>query len=313
MAKGMFTQGVCLLTNGKTNIDDIESAFVGSDFEIVKKVPAQNDWRFGGPTLVIAYDPDVNGYAAIDVVDQRWPDSMGDPKKDSITFGAWSMGHFGPYAFPGGLERAAQHCYAWEKGPAVAHAHRGFIRMSYAFGAKDSDPIMPADYDALAELIFVTDIVLELFPVAGVLCYFNPNGEVLRDKGEFRAMRKMCKEQKKTPLPLWMNVRYFQANQRFSLMDSVGNAQLDLRDVEAIFPQGDIDPNDIDYYVRNVSQYLLGHELRDGDEIDGPGDTNLTWTIEVPEKAAAEPPRRVVRLYPKAHRREIRDALAAIR
>src|SRR5262245_20796090 len=143
MAKGFFTHSVCLLTDGSTTIDDIKEALEAKHVEIVKEAPPQKDWRFGGPTLVVVYLPEDNGYAAVDVVNQRWPDTMGDPKTDSKTFAAWSMGHFGPLTFPGNLARAAEHAWAWEGGRAMPGAHRGFIRirLSYAFGAKDDDPV----------------------------------------------------------------------------------------------------------------------------------------------------------------------------
>jgi hypothetical protein len=175
MAKGLFTQGVCLLTDGSTTIDDIKEALEAKDFEIVKEAQPQKDWRFGGPTLVVAYLPEDNGYAAVDVVNQRWPDTMGDLKTDSKTFAAWSMGHFGPLTFPGNLARAAEQAWAWEGGRAMPQAHRGFIRirLSYAFGAKDEDPVWPADYDPLAELLFVNQAVLAVLKAPGVLCYFS--------------------------------------------------------------------------------------------------------------------------------------------
>src|SRR5438034_3543744 len=124
MAKGLFTQGVCLLTNGQTTIDDVRSALEEKEFEIVKRAAPQKDWRFGGPTLVVAYLPEDNGYAAVDVVNQPWPDTMGDPKGDAKTFAAWSMGHFGPFAFPGALARAGEHAWAWQPGRTVAGAHQ---------------------------------------------------------------------------------------------------------------------------------------------------------------------------------------------
>ena len=162
MAKGCFTQGVCLLTNGQTAIDDIESALRQQGFEIVKESPAQENWPFGGPTLVVAFLPDVNGYAAVDVVNQRWPDSMGDPKSDSMTFAAWSMGHFGPFAFPGSLSRARQHARAWQPGQTISEDHNGFIRLriSYVFGANKDISVTPADYDPVAEMMFLSRAVL---------------------------------------------------------------------------------------------------------------------------------------------------------
>jgi hypothetical protein len=68
MAKGLFTQGVSLLTNGQTTLDNVKSALRRQGFDIFKEAPAQENWAFGGPTLVIAFRPDVNGYAAVDVV-----------------------------------------------------------------------------------------------------------------------------------------------------------------------------------------------------------------------------------------------------
>jgi hypothetical protein len=314
MAKGLFSQCFCVLTDGTTTVADLKAALQEKDFEIVKSAPAQKDWRFGGPTLVVAYEAEDNGYAAVDVVNHPWPDSMGDPKTDPATFGAWGTGHFGPFAFPGGLERAAQHSWSWPDGKRVVPGHRGFVRvrLSYSFGAKDQDPILPDDYSPLAELLFLTDLTLTLLKVRGVLCYFNPNGEVLRDRAGFRELRAACKKQDKIPLGLWMNVRFFNVNERLALMDTVGNAQLDLLDVEAVFPKAKYTPEAVDQYLRFVTLYLmsLDGEVQSDEEVDGPGDRTLSWTTEVLKQGASPPPRRVLRLYPKANRKEI-QALAA--
>lgn len=63
-----------------------------------------------------------------------------------------------------------------------------------------------------------------------------------------------------------------------------------------------------------MTHYLLDldHEIKTGDAIDGPGESNLSWTAEVLDEATSEPPRRVLRLYPKSNRKEVRAALAAI-
>ena len=148
----------------------------------------------------------------------------------------------------------------------------------------------------------------------GVLCYFNPNGEVLRDRATFREHWIECKKQEKIPLALWMNIRFVHVNDRFWFMDTVGNGQLDLQDVEAIFPKDKYQAGDIDYYLRNVTLYLmaLDRALKTGEEIDGPGESDLSWTMEVLDQGVIEPPRRVLRLYPKANSKEVREALSAV-
>jgi hypothetical protein len=316
MAKGFFTQGVSLLTNGKTALDDINSALRKEGFEIVKESPAQENWALGGPTLVVAFLPDVNGYVAVDVVNQPWPDSMGDPKSDSMTFAAWSMGHFGPFAFPGCLDRARQHAWAWQPGRTISEGHRGFIRLriSYVFGANKDALVMPADYEPVAEMMFLSRAAMALLKAPGVICYFNPNGEVLRDDAAFGEVWDACNQQQKMPL-LWMNIRFFNLSDKLGFMDTVGNGQLEIRDVEAVFPSAQYDPGDIDYYLRNVTHYLIGLDckMRSGEQIDGPGESNLSWTIEVLDQGVIEPPRRVLRLYPKASSKAVRTALSAVK
>jgi hypothetical protein len=316
MAKGMFTQGVCLLTNGQTTIEEIEAALQERDFAIVKRVPANDNWCFGGPSFVVAFVPDANGYASVDVVNQSWPDDMGNPKTDPLIFAAWSMGWFGPFAFPRSLARASQHAWAWQPGRTIAEGHRGFIRvqMSYCFGAKDDFPIMPNDYDPLAELSFLSRMALAILQIPSVICYFNPSGEVLRDRGGFDELWSKCKKLEKLPLPLWMNIRSFKLNEKLGFMDTVGNGQLDLSDIEAIFPMADYEAGEIDYYLRNVTHYLLDlkREIHTDESIDGPGETDLTWTTEAVDKGAIEPLRRVLRLYPKANRNTIQEALLAL-
>ena len=316
MAKGLYTQGACLLTNGQIRLDDIRSALQSHRIEIVRETPPSENWGFGGPGVILPFLPEVNGYSVVDVVDHPWPDLMGDPKTDVSTFGAWSMGCFGPLTFPGGLARARQHAWAWEAGRTVPEGHSGFVRIrtSYVFGTEDNAPVMPQHYDPLAELTFVNRVVLALFNVPGVICYFNPNGEVLSDYTRFQEIWKSCGQQEKIPLSLWVNIRFFNLNKELGFMDTVGNGQLEVGDVEAIYPSAKYQPGVIDYYLRNVTHYLLDQrpKLKSGEAIDGPGERDLSWTIEVLDEGTITPPRKAVRLYPKSSRMAIQQALAAI-
>jgi hypothetical protein len=317
MAKGLFSQCLCLLTDGRTAIEDVRAALEKQGFEGIKLAKPQKDWRHGGPTLVFPFLPDVNGYAAVDLVDQPWPDAMADEKADPKTYAAWEKGHFGPLAYSGGLARAGEHSSAWESGRVVAAVHSGFIRLrtSYVFGTKGDKPVAPKDYDPLAELSFLSRVVLAVLEVPGVICYFNPNGEVLRDAAGFREMWDAAQKQEKVPLPLWTNVRFFNLPEKVTLMDTVGNGQLDLRDVEAVFPKGKHSPGDIDRYLRRLTGHLLGlgRKITTGEDIDGPGESNKSWTTDLAKDGTFAPPRRVVRVYPKDRRDAIQEALAASR
>ena len=313
MPKGLYTQCLVLLTDGRSNIDAIETALRENDFEIAKRNEAHKSWAFSGPSCLIPFRPEVRGYATVDVVSHPWPDSMGDPKTNPEIFGSWSLGQFGPFAFPGGLQRAAQQSWNWPNGGNAAANHRGFIRLrlSYVFGADKSDLVFPKDCNPIAELDFLSRAVLALAKVAGVVCYFNPNGEVLWDGAGFTETWKACRQQEKLPHLLWSNVRLFNVNPTYCLMDTVGNEQLNVRDVEAVFPKDEFEANDVGYYLRNVSHYILesGKDLKTGESIDGPNETNLSWTIRVMEEPTVAPPRTVLRLFPKRHEREILKAL----
>ena len=85
----------------------------------------------------------------------------------------------------------------------------------------------------------------------------------------------------------------------WALMDTVGNAQLGLPDVEACFRPGAYDCGEVDHYLRNVSLFLLrrGGVIADGDTLDGPG--GVRWRARGHENGLADPPRRVLRLTPE--------------
>lgn len=317
MPKRFYTQCFCLLTEGQMQIDDIASALQNDGFEIVKQVPAREGWYFGGPTVVIPFRPEVNGYVAADVVNEPWPDEMGDTESAPMLLGAWVTGHFGPFTFPGGLARAGQHSWTWQAGHTIAGRHGGFVRlrMSYVFGAERGDlRARPEDCDPLEELNFLSRCVLALLKLPGVICYFNPNGEVLRDQESFASTWQRAAEQRAIPLPLWVNVRFFRLNDEFFLMGTVGNGQLDAPDVEAIFTKESPTPADVDYYLRNVTHYLLDldRDIKTGEAIDGPGDNDLSWIVEEVDQGAVDPPRPVIRLCPQDCQREIGNVLASV-
>jgi hypothetical protein len=300
--KGQFTAGACVLFERPVSLEQLAGAL--SAFDGVKRFPEGTDWAMRGPALVLAFRPDVNGCVAVDTVNRPWPDHMGDPQTEPMLFSAWSMGNFGPFAFPGGLKRAAQQSWNWPDGKTIPERHTAFVRIlaSYVFGGDPKAPIFPPEYDPLAELDFVTDVSLAILRLPGALCYFNPNGETLRSAEALVGAREFARTANVPPLDAYCNVRLFNVNDGWLVMDTVGNGQLgspDLPDLEAcVRSDKKYNLGQIDAFLRNTTLYLLerGEVLRDGDTINGPGSVN--WSAWNRRRGLLDPPRRTIRFIP---------------
>lgn len=314
MPLGLFTQAVCLLTDGSVSLPAIEQALRDSVFEPQSRQGPDNGSLFGGAALVVPFRPEMNGNALVDVVNAVWPDEMGDPKTDSATFAAWSMGGYGPFVYPGSFKRSMQHAWNSPECRELAPKHQGFVRfrITYALGAKDSDPVTPANTNAAEELQFLGLLVGAALDLPGVLCVFDPSGETLYTPRRFNDIRRQAMMASIPPLPLWANARIFRLSEAFSIMDTVGNEQLDVSDIEAVFPASEYDPREVSNYLRSVTLYLLArdHELQTGELIDGPGDDAQSWTIERAPSGVMLPPRQVIRVFPKSHEAAVKALLA---
>jgi hypothetical protein len=298
MPKGMFTQCACILLDRVPHLDEVQRIL--ANFKGCKRIDSDKDGALGGPMLLIDFRPEVRGTVSVDIVAEPWPDSMGDPQSAPMVFAAWSMGLFGPFTFPGGLTRASQQSWAWAAGQTVAEKHHAFIRIrsSYAVGSHGDDPIMPKDYQPVPELEFINKVVTSLLKLPQALCYFNPNGEVLRDREGLVETIDHGTRHDLPPLDAWSNVRMFNINAEWSMMDTVGNGQLDIPDIEACFHSDSYDFNEVDNFLRNVSLYILrnGEVIKDGDTMDGPSD--VRWKSHPFENGICDPPRRVLRWMP---------------
>jgi hypothetical protein len=233
MPKGFFTQSACILLSTPTSLDAVVPLL--SEFQIAKRIDEPTELHFGGPSLILSYRPEVNGYAKVDVRDGKWPDQMGDPEKESMLFAAWSMGHYGPLAFPGNLQRAQQQLWAWPEGKDVGVRHHGLIHIStsYVFGVPPNVPIMPSDYAPLPEIQFVTRMAMALLKHPDALAYFNPNGEVLSNQKLMQQSLEYHAIHQIPPFDLWSNIRLLNPNNGWMIMDTVGMGQLDRPDLEA--------------------------------------------------------------------------------
>jgi len=300
--KGHFTASACVLFEQPVTFEQLEGALTG--FEIVGRIPEVTNWVFSGPALTVAFRPDINGYVAVDTVDKPWPDHMGDAKAEAMLFGAWATGNFGPFTYPDGLKRAMQHSWGWPDGATIANRHSAFVRIkaSYVFGdVPDDTPIFPKGYDPLAELEFITRIALAVLRLPGALCYFNPNGEALRNVQRLEDALAFARQQNVPPLDVYSNVRLFNVDNGWLVMDTVGNGQLgmpDLPDLEACIPKDrNYNLQSVDAFLRNTTLYVLDHGevFRDGDTIDGPGE--VRWRAWNRRTALISPPRRAIRFF----------------
>ncbi|MCM2373821.1 DUF4261 domain-containing protein [Aporhodopirellula aestuarii] len=303
MAKGLFTQGIVVLLRENVSIQQVAEAI--DEFYPSEPTESSEDWTFLGPAVLMNMDEDGSGKVVVDVVDQPWPDSMGDADSETEIERkineAWGLGNFGPHNFPGSLQRAAEQSWVWEEGREIGDQPKAFVRVrsSYVLGQDDDAPILPEGYEPFDELALVTEIAAAITELPQAICYFNPNGEVLRDLTTLNESFEYAEENDFPPLDLWSNVRLFRLDDEWATMDTVGNAQLDLLDVEACFHAESYEFAEVEQFLRLVTCFLEETEepIESGDSMEGPGD--VIWRVWEVEGSISSPQRSVLRCLPQ--------------
>lgn len=297
MPKGLFTQGVAVLLKAPVKIKELIPLLEG--FEIVEQKGPAATWQISGPSLVLDYRPEVGGAICVDLVDQPWPDSMGGLNEDPALFAAWGTGHFGPFCFPGSLERACQHNYTWQGGSPIAAAHKAFlrVRLTYAIDSGPQAPPLPKGYSASDECEQMLAVVEALLEHPAALCYFNPNGEVL---APLQGLAEVCDYYRKAGLPavnLLANRRMLKLrDSEWMMMDTIGMGQLDQVDLEACFGPG-YDPNEVAVFLVNTTLAMTrGTVYKDGHTLTGP--KRVLFEVRRFSEPGLVPPRDVLRFRP---------------
>jgi hypothetical protein len=302
MPRGVFTQSAIILLNGLPTFDQIQTALKA--FRIGKVNPAStgSQWM-GGASMTLFMREEVNGLAVVDLVTKPWPDSMGNPKgnpEEVDVFGAWVMGSFGPAAFPGNLTRIVEQDGLSKELKEAAERHTAFLRIrsSYVLGGGKDAKILPQDYDAVAELHFVTGVACALLKLPQAQAYFNPNGETLHDAQRLDADLKHYASIKLVPLPVWSSVRLFNVDAEWCMMDSVGMDQFFVQDSEACFSTKKQSPDEVSRFLWNIGDYLRqkGPVIKNRDTMNGPGDVN--WRAFKSADSMCSPPRPTLRWFP---------------
>jgi hypothetical protein len=137
-----------------------------------------------------------------------------------------------------------------------------------------------------------------LFSLPVTFCYFNPGGEVLANREAMEESLGHARKSRLPPLELWANVRQFRLENSWSIMDTIGNLQFGVPDVQASLPPGtSYDPVEVMHFLRDVTWAMVqGLRIQDGETRTGPG--NTSWSAKF-LPAHVEPRRQVVAWFPK--------------
>jgi len=312
MSRGLFTQTLCVLLKSEVTLDEIAKAL--AQFTPKRQNPSVEGWEFSGPSLILDV-PDIDdGYVVVDSVARPWPDDMGIEQQDSALFQAWDAGQFGPFTFPGSLDRASEQSWGWPDGESVPKLCVGFIRIRLCYVIDEDEggdePNLPEEFEPLKELESLTGICSLLLHLPEAICYFNPGGEVLRDRESFEESQRLCEEHSIPTIDLWSNVRLFRFENDWAMMDTVGNSQLGLPDIEACFDAQAYEFNSVDQLLRTLSMYLVeNEEFYEGEEVEDEG--GITWRMSMHDDSLCDPPRAVIRILPDDGR-EIPEELAEV-
>jgi len=310
MPRGLWTQAITVLTRSAPTLDALRERLADREPKL-RETDSPNGWMGAPQGLLVPYRPEVNGWIELDVVPSPYPDPMGDPKNDADLFGAWTMGSFGPGAFPGNLNRAVRHCVACpDAAEAAAAEHAAFVRarIAYVYGAGEDAVLEPEDRDPVDELWTLADVASTLLEDDDALAWFHPGGEVILDPPSLAAALKNAIRHRVPPLDVFAHVRIFRIGdvEGWAVMDTVGTTLFGLPDNEACVPQ-DRDPNEVASWLRQIQLYLLesGPVIEVGHTVDGPGGD---WRALTVAEGLIEPPRPTLRWAPEGV--ELPDVLA---
>jgi hypothetical protein len=293
MPKVFFTQSACVLLEGAVTLEQLTEALRAWGPKL-HDAP-EDHWAMGSkPAVIVATGQ--GGRIVVDAVPHPWPDEMGgvDKVHDDDVFAAWSLHMFEPFVWPLALARAIRHRWD-EPTAAAAERHRAFVRIRHLV-----DPEMePGAYDPFSELRSLYEVGRDLLAgLPGAVAIFNPNGEALRGGESIAGLLRRGEEHGVPPYPLWSNIRTLQVEGGWILCDSVGNAQIDLPDVEVCCPASQADASDPAGAVLAATQYMIhkGDVFSDGDTADF--STTETWRAVRFEKTVTAPPRPVICFFP---------------
>ncbi|WP_068140737.1 DUF4261 domain-containing protein [Roseimaritima ulvae] len=307
MVRGIYTQGAAVLLAQPVDFSQVQSCLSGFELATTDLTPGQPDEQ----VLLLKDDQPGDGHAVVIYSNKRWPDDYSGLEGEPEMAAAWARGQYGPLAFPGDLQRAIEQSWRWDEGREEAASHVAHLRILYRYPVDSQDdedaedrPIdeevaseILEETDSVDELHFITRVISRLLELPEAICYFNPGGEVLMNAEDLRGGLNEAWQHDLVPVDMWTNVRLFRATETWTLMDTIGNEQFDLPDMEVIFENEQFDPSEIESFLRNVVLCVLldDIEISDGDTVDGPG--QQIWQALLCNDGLNDPPRPTIRWY----------------
>jgi hypothetical protein len=293
MPAGFFTETAVVLFEHAPSFDAVASCVRGEARAV--RDPSDVRW-FAARDAVRVIDPARNGRLVVDVIASAWPDDMGDPQRDAMLFGAWTMGAFGRFTQPDALARARGQAWGHAELAARSTSHHAFVRIrtTYVIGGGDDAPIAPEGRSLLGELDAIWETALAVLALPGAIAFFDPTAELLVPAERVARSIAQARERNEPPIDLLVHPRLFRLDGERFVMDSLGMERAAIPDVELLLAPS-IDPTHGAGFILDVSQYhfVRGAAIAEGHTIDGPGGR---YHAEHGRNAVAPPARPVVRL-----------------
>ncbi len=279
MERFSFTQCVSVLFEGAPALEDVQRAL--GEWRVVgepNQGPGEHGWAVCGPGFIVELRG--GAFAVVDVVDRAWPDDPREGETIPAIGSAWRAGAFGPASTPGALARAVDQPWAWPEGAAAAKRHGGFVRLRTGRASEEGEPPERSRaYDPVFELASLTELARPLLGLENALGSFVPGGEALRSRDQVSEALDRKVGVGPPPLELWSNLRSValpaQGSVQWLLLDTSGMHQLGLPDQEAVFAQGQEEPEAVEAMLRNACLHLLSGPI-------APGSTAATWARSWP-------------------------------
>jgi hypothetical protein len=308
-----FTQCACVLFAEAPTPEELERALDGWTVAGPQApAPGEDGWVACGPGFAVELRS--GGGIVVDVVGRPWPDDPRAAAEVPAIAAAWRSGLLGPSSAPGALARAREQAWSWAKGAEAAGAHRGLVRLRTVIELGDDARQLPKGYDPAHELATLTELSAGLLRLPGAAGLFFPGGEALRSREQVEAVLGRRAGQGPLPVELWTNTRGMGLGEdggtRFVLVDVVGMGQLRLPDQEALFAEGQEDPEAVADLLRSACLRLAsGKAIPEGATTD---DRNgRRWRVSAANGVLA-PGRRLMRWLPEGSARPSDAFLAGL-